>query len=395
MQSEEAIPDQWEDEFDENDFQSTPLLVGCYHACAVFFALATYEFLSAEDTESSWNRIRAGPHIYCTIFCASLVGIIRFNSARSLIVRKYNTICSVFTILVYFNTIWFYFIREVQQVYFKHDNATRVVWAINFSGKIPVRSCHDADPVHTWKEWPYIGAAVGCNNLILSGNIMSFYALIAMLPAVFRMRWRYALLVTVVNAFMLAAAVLGVGSRTWMLLTAILFQAVAGFSAVLICKNRERLARDRFAMAKETDNAARQNRILLHTLIPEDVLGRLASHAGDDMLGTHIPECTVMFCALDPQAELQAALSEEFFDFLSVVFRRFDDAVEQYGMFKYQHVVRCPRPPLRPRTLPGCGELRADGGWRAPMLLFCAVASLGFFIDRVALHCIGSRCMVL
>ncbi len=183
---------------------------------------------------------------------------------------------------------------------------------------------------------------------------MSFYALIAMLPAFFRMRWRYALLVTVINALMLAAAVLGVGSRTWMLFTAILFQAAAGFSAVLICKNRERLARGQFSMAKETDNAARQNRVLLHTLIPEDVLGRLAVHTGDDMLGTHIPECTVMFCVLDPQAELQAALSEEFFDFLSFVFCRFDDAVEQYGMFKYQHVVRRLAPLPQPLPVALC-----------------------------------------
>eukprot|EP00292_Cryptomonas_paramecium_P022303 CAMPEP_0113699540 /NCGR_PEP_ID=MMETSP0038_2-20120614/23388_1 /TAXON_ID=2898 /ORGANISM="Cryptomonas paramecium" /LENGTH=164 /DNA_ID=CAMNT_0000622957 /DNA_START=590 /DNA_END=1080 /DNA_ORIENTATION=- /assembly_acc=CAM_ASM_000170 len=101
-------------------------------------------------------------------------------------------------------------------------------------------------------------------------------------------------------------------------------------------------------MAKEAKFAAERNRNLLHTLIPKDVLPRLAAHSGDSMLGTTIPHCTVMFCSLVFETDVAPPFSPEMFAFLHEVVSTLDRAVERSGMFKYQHVgawyiVACPR----------------------------------------------------
>ena len=50
---------------------------------------------------------------------------------------------------------------------------------------------------------------------------------------------------------------------------------------------------------------------------------------------------TIMFCAFEQHAEMQAAFSEREFDQLNAAFSDFDAAVAAHGMFKYQHVGAC------------------------------------------------------
>ena len=344
------VDEECEEEFFETDFQPYPVLLGATFASTSCFVLATCELIGqagspVEGNESfKWRIITAFPHILCVLYSIFILFLFNKRSA-SVVLQNYNLLCTLLIVMVYVCTIWFSFIREILRSQFQDLSISTVEWRIDFSSPIPTRVCNDSNPIRTWREWPYLGEAVGCNNLILSGNVVGLYAFLAMLPAVFRMNWRFAVSITIILGLILVVAVLSVGSRTWILLSALLFQSCAGLTAALACKNREFLAREQFSMAKKTDLAAQQNRVLLHTLIPEDVLDRIATRkAGDSLLGTQIPACTVLFCSLEPQAELQGALSEELFDFLSCVFCRFDDAVEQYGMFKYQHVVRRPLP---------------------------------------------------
>eukprot|EP00291_Cryptomonas_curvata_P021063 CAMPEP_0172172290 /NCGR_PEP_ID=MMETSP1050-20130122/12361_1 /TAXON_ID=233186 /ORGANISM="Cryptomonas curvata, Strain CCAP979/52" /LENGTH=507 /DNA_ID=CAMNT_0012843807 /DNA_START=379 /DNA_END=1899 /DNA_ORIENTATION=+ len=349
----EFQPD-WEWEFLETDYQPRPVLATCCVG-AVFFSVSFFlgyfgTGVRAAGGTRDWIALTWGPHLLCSLLSAALMRITYLHAAHRLLVRHYNPLCLFLTVFFYLNLVWYNLIREVRRSLFQYSETPQITWHIDFSGPLPVRTCNDSDPVATWQNWPLPGSAVGCNNLILSGNIFAFYALVNMLPAILRMRPLPALAATLTNTLILVAAVLAVGTRSWVLLSAVLFQLATGLSAAYMCRVRQRLAREQFAVAKSTTGAARQNRKLLHTLIPKNVLSRLASHdaSGGEMLGTTISECTIMFCSLEPQAELQAAFSEELFTFLNAVFCTFDDAVTRFEMFKYQHVgdlyiVACPR----------------------------------------------------
>ncbi|EKX40930.1 hypothetical protein GUITHDRAFT_75107, partial [Guillardia theta CCMP2712] len=55
-----------------------------------------------------------------------------------------------------------------------------------------------------------------------------------------------------------------------------------------------------------------------------------------------------MFCSLEPQRYLKARSTTKTFKLLNEVFEMFDDVVDHYGMYKYQHVgdwyiITCPR----------------------------------------------------
>ena len=126
-------------------------------------------------------------------------------------------------------------------------------------------------------------------------------------------------------------------------------QAIAGLIATLLCRAHTAAARSAFALAKGMKRAGEQNRNLLYTLVPHNVVQHLATHVSSgDMPGADIPECTVMFCSLEPHDLLQSSFSNEAFDLINDVFSDFDAAVNRSGMFKYQHVgewyiVACPR----------------------------------------------------
>ena len=300
-----AFQPEWEDEFVETDYQPRPILATCCVAAVFFtisFFLGFFGPVSAGG-DRAWIALTWGPHLVCAFISAAMVRITYLHAAHRFLIRRYNAICIGLTTYYYANLVWFNLMNEVRRARFQYSAAPYVTWGIDFSGPLPVRHCNDSDPVATWHDWSLVGSAVGCNNMILSGNIVPFYALVSMLPAILRMRPAPALAAVAAMALVLVAAILAVGSRTWLLLTAATFQLAAGVSAALMCRVRQRLAREQFAIAKGTKGAAKQNRTLLHTLIPKNVLGRLASHAPDaGMLGTTIPECTVMFCSLEPQA---------------------------------------------------------------------------------------------
>jgi class 3 adenylate cyclase len=112
------------------------------------------------------------------------------------------------------------------------------------------------------------------------------------------------------------------------------------------------LAQQSFLVVKRTQLTAERNRALIHTFIPRNVLPRLASHppshGGGEPLAAPIPACTLMFCRLEPQEDLQALPTAELLLLLDTLFAQLDAQVARFGMLKYQHVgewyiVACPR----------------------------------------------------
>ena len=93
--------------------------------------------------------------------------------------------------------------------------------------------------------------------------------------------------------------------------------------------------KQRFLAAKHIRVLADKNRTLLCSFIPESVLGKAPSSSAA-MVGAHIQDVVIMFCSLQPQAELSKDFSPRTFHLLHDIVCRFDDAVERFGMFKYQ-----------------------------------------------------------
>ena len=138
------------------------------------------------------------------------------------------------------------------------------------------------------------------------------------------------------------------GSTGITMITAVVFQFTFGLLASYFCAVSRRVARAEFAVEKSIEQASERNGSLLYTLIPRNVMERLASHDGGGMLGRAIPHCTIMFCALEQEDDLQSAFTADVFGLLGSLFADLDDAVQRSGMFKYQHVggwyiVACPR----------------------------------------------------
>jgi hypothetical protein len=327
------------DVFVESDFQHRPLLAVTLHICAASLVLIL-ALVSSYNTESISNAWSFFPHVISSITSAAMAGLAYFSATRIFAIRNYCILCSSWIIIIYLSTLWHVSIQEFG-VFKNHNSLGPQTVNPSFNG-IDFTDARNSDLKNRCN---HILANEGwssnrCSNALLSGNMIRIYALIAIIPAVLRMEWKSAMFIAIFETSVLAISALSAGCFTSLLLSALLFQLGSGLLAVLICRNRGRFARQQFLIAQETDHIARQSRLLLQTLIPDDVLAKLEMHKSDDMLGMQIPACTILFCWLEPQPAMHTANSEEFFDFLNVVFSRFDDAVEQYGMFKYQHVVR-------------------------------------------------------
>ena len=124
-------------------------------------------------------------------------------------------------------------------------------------------------------------------------------------------------------------------------------QMTVSIAASVLCQQRERDGQLKFATSMAIRFTYAIHRELLDTLIPTGVL-KIMDAAGDKkQRAMSIPFCTVMFCMIDYEATSTAD-----FEFIDTLFAELDEAVEQSGMYKYQHVscgschnfiVTCPR----------------------------------------------------
>ena len=185
-----------------------------------------------------------------------------------------------------------------------------------------------------------------------------------------RCSWKISLLGAFITGAIVCAASVSTGTCGWSLVCHLLLHLSVGTATVLLSHKATEDSRARFAMVKHVKFAAERSRKWLHTLIPPNVLARIASHSPESgILGTEIRDCVIMFVSLhDPKADhdgegIEAVSSRSGDDFApgqnpgsrdSVNFSRqhraysdFDDAVSATVLYKYQHVgpwyiITCP-----------------------------------------------------
>ena len=351
--------EEWNDEFLHATFHPNTLRAVCSLG-SIFILFTTVAILSVGNDgfagNSEWFYLTWTPFLFCGLTYFSIAVIFSFDTNEDLkitLIHYYEIFCSISIILLYLACIGTFLLLEIRMSEFGSNDPmnfpTRIV--INFTTFLPTRYCLDAIPQQMFDAktplFSFVGTA-SCNNIILSGTSYSVYALLNILPMIYHMQQRSAVVVTSINTIILICSVLAVGSKSWVLFSTALFQFCAGIFASHFCGIHTNLAKKQFAIEKGTILANDQNSNLLYTLIPKNVVVKLGEHQGDSMLGTSIRHCTVMFCSLEPQEELKAEFSERVYSLLNDAFSAFDGAVKRSGMFKYQHVsdwyiVACPR----------------------------------------------------
>jgi len=200
---------------------------------------------------------------------------------------------------------------------------------------------------------------------------------------------------TIITVALLMIAGVGTGNFGRHLVFYALLQTSIGCVSAFLCYVNTQYSRMSFAMFKRVKLAAKQSRKLLHTLIPPNVLQRLASRSDDShdtgMLAAEIPHCKIMFMSMhDPQRKRSAADRRrgmrcredevEEFNRLHQVYVDFDNAVANSGLFKYQHVgafyiVTCSNAaePFEPQ--PQHTSLETEGGQRPAGREVCSHAT--------------------
>ena len=178
---------EWEYDFAESDYY--PLWVlGLSLAGALCFPMSfLYGYFKSDNDrvaggDKSWISVTWGPHLVCGAIMGAAYCLFIRPDCRQFCVRNYNVLCAILTVLIYFNTIWFNLHREIRRSRFQLPSMPQVTWGIDFRGSLPSRQCNDSNPVLTIREWPFVGTAVGCNNLLISGNVACIYALVSLLP---------------------------------------------------------------------------------------------------------------------------------------------------------------------------------------------------------------------
>ena len=220
----------------------------------------------------------------------------------------------------------------------------------NFSVFPPTRICIDRDPVRTVTEWPFVHS-VGCGSFMLDAT---FPRNIEILLVFYLMRsnWRTALMGTSVTLVLLVSISLALGQPGRQLFYFAALHTCVGCVTAVLCYRSTQESRKTWLMVKHVKLAARQSRKSLHTLIPPNVLTRMASHSHDmGILGAEIEHCTVMFVAFEGQGNGQrpeygatgppgALLHDDVSAFIRLhsVLLEFDEAVADSKLYKYQHV---------------------------------------------------------
>ena len=348
--------DEWEAEFSQAMFHpNTIRAVSCLGSIFIFFTTISVLSLSQDGIagDSLWFYLTWTPFIVCGLVYLTMGILFSVGGKLSnFLMLHYDLLCGFSIVLLYLACAGTYLILEIRRARFGHTPPfDHIQSEVNFTNFLPARSCVDLDPQQTYDVKEYFFSFVGavtCNNIILSGGSFSIFALLNILPMVYHMRPKSAIIITCLNSVILVCAVLAVGTKSWVLFSTVLFQLCTGLFASHFCGIHIFLAKKQFAIEKGTILANEENSNLLYTLIPRNVVAKQGEHHSPSMLGTQIERCTIMFCSLEPQEQLKAEFSEKVFSLLNEAFSAFDRAVKRSGMFKYQHVsdwyiVACPR----------------------------------------------------
>ena len=299
---------EWEEEYQTSSFQPREMLLVCLISTVYYFAhfFAAVFGRGVDEAGGDLNLIVVTwlPELVFSIASGTFFVLLCSQRARPFVVPLYSRACALAIVLAYLASILPSVALEVRRSRFQAASPGHVRWTLNYSSFPPARACADADPLSTLVDEQSDTAGSGCNSLVLSGSAFCSYVLWNLLPRICRMDAAPAAAAAAATALILVAAASAVGAQGWPLLACAAFQLAMGLGAAHFCRVREAAARAQFAVVKGTKFAAEQNRNLLFTLYPRNVVDRLASQGpatGPGPLCQEIDVCTVMFCSLEPQ----------------------------------------------------------------------------------------------
>lgn len=344
-----AFQDEWEKEFKESSFNPRKMQLVCLISLLYYYgnSFGTVFWRQKDDVGGGWYWLFVTwlPEMVCATQHGLWMLLLESQQLRPFCIRAYNAVCTYIIVCSYAATIVPSFLWEYRLAKFHALETSALKLDLALGGSFPPnRTCIHLNTTITGSETEFVAS---CNTSVLSGTVYIGYIFWNLLPRVCRIKPRYAAFVAVSTAVMLLIFSMAIGADAWSIITCVVFQLAAGAGTVFFCAVGDRLAREKFALLKATQFAGVQNRDLLHTLIPPNVVARMTGFKGErEMLGREIEHCIVMFCSLEPHADLRA--TEVALTLLDTVFSAFDEAVQRFGMFKYQHVgdwyiVACPR----------------------------------------------------
>jgi class 3 adenylate cyclase len=333
---------EWETEFRESTFNPRKMQLVCLIS-AVYFTghfLGTVVVRADDEVGGGWRWQLATwvPEILCATQNLLWMAVLGARATRGFCIRHYSLVSTYIIVSSYAATIVPSFLWEYRLARFHSPHSSNLWLSIDYSSFPPVRACvylQDAEP----------GFVATCTS-VLSGKSFIGYLFWNLLPRICRVWHGYAVFVAVMTGSMLLFLTLAIGVDTWTMVACVAFQLAAGLGAGVFCVLGERVSRAKYAILKSTQFSGVQNRDLLYTLIPPNVVANIAEHDPAAMLGREIPHCVIMFCSLEPHADLRN--SEAALGLLDCIFSAFDEAVARHAVFKYQHVgdwyiVACPR----------------------------------------------------
>ena len=288
--SQEFRPE-WETEFQRAPLRTVEIKCFCslYAIYCVSHVIFRVFFNQSDGAAGGyiWVVYTWLPEVVAAISCSTMIVLLN----TTIIGRSVFEKAAGITILIAFiSSIVPCLILEVRSSKFMQGNSSNVeVLTINYAVFPPARSCTKSgqllapDAVNT-------ESGSSCFNFVLSSQMYIFNLILNVLPRLFRIGTRAAIVIILTAAAILIAALLLVGllPTDWMSLTAVAFQILVGLGCAAACALKRRAERADFALAKRIEYTTRQTRSLLHTLIPRNVSERLGRQRDTDMLGAEI-----------------------------------------------------------------------------------------------------------
>eukprot|EP00802_Teleaulax_amphioxeia_P006614 Tamp_06618.p1 GENE.Tamp_06618~~Tamp_06618.p1 ORF type:complete len:483 (+),score=74.13 Tamp_06618:525-1973(+) len=237
------------------------------------------------------------------------------------------------------------------------------------SNGMPVNNCSDSAPMWTLRKYGDVQVEPGCLSLMGDGNRLGIFMLFCQAGVWGRVLPWTAVRLMSLNAVIYVVICLAIGFNKQTFVMQVLMFAVAGGACALQCHLLDRQTKHAFALHKINGFVHQSSYCILRTLIPPNVLAEFSKRCvdpghregGDDGAGAggrreeeveqelnmrrHQPlreavaikHCTIMVCSL----RFSVANVHDF-ELVSQLFRAYDEAVWESGMFKYQHVAQGP-----------------------------------------------------
>ena len=334
----------WTDEFLKETFETTSLRI----FCILIGTICVFDLLTPPDGtggDFEWVILTKLPALAAIIIFILVIAStipIPTSNLRQHVMKNYDMVCSLAIAAALVYSVCPKVILEIRRSRFQSllQNTTR--WQIDYSGKFPSRSCNDSNPVVSWSN-PSVLISSTCANLLLDGGLIGKVMLNSIFPLLLHLKAKSALFVACFNLLLLLVAFVVVGTSPELFVPTVLLTFISGLFTTYFCHLAQLNAREKFVIEKGLRFASEENSHLLHTLIPEEMLAKIrAGHTLTE--AKEIQHVTIIFFTLARHEELLESFSEAEFLLLNAVFNDFDTAVQERGMFKYQHVGECPKP---------------------------------------------------